>query len=310
MQWLGFSLAALARQKPVIMASISHCPPPLQLPTGPIWACTADDEAGYLLPGRPETQLRQAARSLLNQTATSQELSIPLNPWVGNDDPKHNLRLHLRKLTTSDLSRMMLLDGKLRIGRGCSFDVESLEVHDERAYDTNLPVQARHMQHHTATFAPADAHVAIFGAGALAHQIVQLLSDSPVTVHWEAAASERMMPRRAANVLRREPVDDNPKWLPDNSHCLVMTHDHPLDFRLCAALAKQAQTRSVGVVGSQRKCERLQSFLDEQLLSESQRSKIRCPIGGSNALSLSAAALTIAHEVTQLTSATFFSRNP
>jgi len=307
-QWLGFCLQSLARQKPVILASNIHSPPPLQLPIGPIWACNTDSEAGYLLPGRPQTQLQQAANSLLNSSLPSQELSIPLNPWTGDIDPKHNLRLHLRRLNPCDLQQLMLLDGKLRLGQSCLLDLDSLTIKDDGKVEHSLCVQARRVVDHLVSFEASDSCIVIFGAGALAHQIVSLLSDSAVDVYWEAARSECVPVRQAANITVREPDGISTEWLPNNSNCLVMTHDHELDFQLCAALAKLPQVSSVGMVGSKRKCQRLQQHLERQQLNQQQSNKIRCPIGSINTLSLNAAALTIAHEITQLTADTYYSR--
>lgn len=307
LHWLGFCLQRLARQQPVILASNIHSPPPLQLPMGPIWACSADDQAGYPIPGRPQTQLQQTARRLLKSGEPTDLLSIPLNPWAGDNSAKHNLQLHLRRLSPSDLPQLMLLDGKLRLGQSCQLSLDNLELTTLRDTDCQLSAQARRVNGQFVLFEPCAAPIAIFGAGALAHQIVNLLSDSAVDVYWEAAASERVQLRQAANIVTREPVGDALDWLPDNSHCLVMTHDHALDFKLCANLAKRDQVSSVGMVGSRRKCERLQQQLAEKQLKPQQTAKIRCPIGSTNTLSLNAAALTIAHELTQLTADTYYS---
>ncbi len=305
MQWLSFCLQELSRQREVVLASICHSPPPLKLPLGPVWACATHEEAGYLLPGRPEIQLRSAAKTLLNSRDTRATLAIALNPWVGDEDPKHHLRLHLRRLVPKDLKHLMLLDGKLRIGQSCRLCLDSLTLSDLDKNSHTLSPQAHRVSQSECTFAPASAHIAVWGAGALAHQIVKLLADTPVTVHWEAIASERQLERHPANTLLREPSTQY-AWLPDNCHCLVMTHDHELDFELASQLAQQLQVRSVGVVGSWRKCERLMNYLSQAALDASSRDKIRCPIGADNASDLNAAALSIAHELTQLTADNFY----
>lgn len=300
MQWIGFCLQSLARQKPVILANITHCPPPLQLPAGPIWACSADEEAGYPLPGRPAIQLRLAARQLLADSAKPRELSIPLNPWAGHDDGCHQLRLFLRPLAASDLPHVMQLDGKLRIGQACAWQLDTLALRDLSKSQHSLAPQARHVDGLSCTFAPPPAHVALFGAGALAHQIIHQLADTPHTVHWEANASERLLTRHAANTLLREPVQSDLSWIADNSHCLVATHDHATDFRLAAALAKLPQVRTVGVVGSRRKRVRMFAQLEHDGLSAAQQSKIRCPVGANNTDDLCTAALAATHELIQL----------
>lgn len=300
MQWIGFCLQSLARQKPVILGSIIHCPPPLQLPAGPLWACTADDEGGYQLPGQAAIQLRQAAQQLLADSSKTRELSIPLNPWAGQDDGRHQLRLYLRPLAAADLPQLMLLDGKLRIGQSCAWQLDTLALRDLEPTGHSLAPQARHSEGLNCSFTQSPAHITLFGAGALAHQIASHLADTPHTVHWEANASERQLDRHPANTLLREPHNDDLSWIPDNSHCLVMSHDHATDFRLAAALATLPQVRSVGVVGSQRKRQRLLQHLDQAALSAAQRGKIRCPIGGDNTGNLSTAALAVAHEVSQL----------
>lgn len=302
MHWLGFSLAALARREPVVLASALHCPPPLQIPLGPIWACSECDAAGYPLPGRPAIQLQRAAQQLLQSGERARHLDIPLNPWVGDADPRHHLRLYLRRLEPDELPQLLALDGKLRVGLSCTLALDSLELEDGSHQAAPLSLQAQRLDGSHAHFTTAAAQVAVFGAGALAHQIVHLLADGPLSVHWEAAAAERNPVRAAANVLCREPDERVLQPLPPGSHCLVMTHDHPLDFRLCATLARLDTVASVGVVGSRRKCQALHEHLQAQTLDAAQRDKIRCPIGGSNTQSLAAAALAVAHEVSQLAS--------
>ncbi len=299
MTWLGFCLQILARQQRVVLASVIHCPPPLQLPIGPIWACDHNREAGYLLPGRPETHLRQAARQLLTDSERSKELSIPLNPWAGGNTQKHNLRVHLRRLEGEDLSQIMLLDGKLRLGQGCKLNLESLVISDGKRQTAPLTAQAQKVKDHAVIFEPPHAHIAIFGAGALAHQVVKMLSDAPFTVYWEGNAAECVLSVQAANIVTSEPNTVN---LPDNSHCLVMTHDHALDFELCTRLAQHKAVSSVGVVGSQRKCRALWQYLAEKSVEQHHLDKIRCPLGGRNTTNLNAAALDIVQEAYSLAS--------
>lgn len=299
MNWLDFCLSNLSNHRPVILACVNHCPPPMLLPLGPNWACTATEETDSSIPGRPAHFIRQAAQKLLKENHKTEGVVIPLNPWAGANS-KHNLSLKLRKIDTDELHDLTILNQKLNSGQACILNLTTLKITDLPRYNSPITVQAMSCTDNTITFKPSKTHIALFGAGALAHQIAHFLSDSPHTIHWEAPANERFPQRHAANLLLREPQSEKLGWLASNTHSLVMTHDHALDFRLCTELAQSPQVRSVGVVGSKRKGEQLRHFLMEQDLTKQQIKKIRCPIGGGNTENLVAAAIAIAHETMQI----------
>ena len=128
-------------------------------------------------------------------------------------------------------------------------------------------------------FGLAGLDVTVFGAGHVGTRVVRLLDDLPARVCWidnraHAFPEETRAQRRFA--------DDPPALvseLPRDSHVLVLTHDHQLDYALVAALLRADHRGSIGLIGSQTKAGRFRKRLLKDGFSEAAIDRVRCPVG-------------------------------
>ena len=71
---------------------------------------------------------------------------------------------------------------------------------------------------------------------------------------------------------------------PPQSHFLVMTHSHALDYALCRAILQRGEFASLGVIGSNSKSARFRSRLARDGLSASQIASLHVSASASTAL--------------------------
>ena len=67
-----------------------------------------------------------------------------------------------------------------------------------------------------------------------------------------------------------------------DERCLVMTHDHHLDYRLVSAILTRTEVDFVGLIGSETKSKRFISKLRKEGLSDEDLARCVCPIGLSS----------------------------
>lgn len=130
-------------------------------------------------------------------------------------------------------------------------------------------------------FAPSDFFIALFGAGHVGKEIVQVLAGTGATIRWIDSRPEQFPAEKAAHVtavLTDEPADEV-KDLPPNTYALVMTHSHDLDLQLVEKLLKRGDCRYVGLIGSETKRRNFESRLARKGLCPEQMAFLRCPIG-------------------------------
>jgi len=66
---------------------------------------------------------------------------------------------------------------------------------------------------------------------------------------------------------------------PSQTHFIVMTHSHTLDYALCRAILERDDFASVGVIGSKSKAARFRSRLARDGMTQERIARLRCPIG-------------------------------
>jgi len=121
----------------------------------------------------------------------------------------------------------------------------------------------------------------IFGAGHVGKALVQNLQwlDSQIT--WMDQREAEFPAYIPSNVVCNS-ADDWQEVIDNaapNSYFLVLTHSHQLDFSLTHAILKKQQFEYFGLIGSLKKKQRFERQLLSKKISESQLSKMTCPIG-------------------------------
>ncbi len=160
-------------------------------------------------------------------------------------------------------------------------------------------------------FVPGDFPIALFGAGHVGKQLVQVLAGTGATITWIDSRAEQFPELRAEGrremggnvtaVVAAEPADEV-KDLPPGTYALVMTHSHDLDLAILEKLLRRGDCRYIGVIGSATKRRNFEARLARKGYTEAQIRAIRCPIGipGITAKEPRAIAIAVAAELLQL----------
>lgn len=118
-------------------------------------------------------------------------------------------------------------------------------------------------------------HVLLFGAGHVGIALAQALAPLPLNLSWYDER-ENVAPGAMSGDLEGALAG-----APAGSAVLVMTHDHPLDFRLTTLALARGDLAYVGMIGSATKRARLLRHLRHQGLDPAVATGLTCPIGGS-----------------------------
>lgn len=157
--------------------------------------------------------------------------------------------------------------------------------------------------------AGGDAHLVVFGAGHVSQSLMSIVGELPWRVTWvdsRQGCFPENVPANTSIHCTDDPAGDVPE-LCSNSHTLILTHCHALDFDLCQALLKQDDVLSIGLIGSQTKADRFRQRLDHRGYTAADIDRIRCPVGRSDvpgkrpmevAVSISAELLSLVAENT------------
>jgi len=125
---------------------------------------------------------------------------------------------------------------------------------------------------------PPRLHLALFGAGHVGRALVRVMAELPCHVTWIDSRPEALpaqLPGNVVPVRAANPVQ-TAQMLPPNTHVLVMTHDHMLDFDIVAACLARADLPFVGLIGSGTKRARFAVRLKRQGIPVD---RLVCPIG-------------------------------
>jgi xanthine dehydrogenase accessory factor len=122
----------------------------------------------------------------------------------------------------------------------------------------------------------------IFGAGHVGKAVLRQLDELPLfDIQWIDNRAGLLPATHAAHVRARcvpEPVE-LVREAPPNTSFLVLTHDHELDFQLCAAILARGDAAWAGLIGSQSKAARFRSRLRRAEFSAAAIATLQCPVG-------------------------------
>lgn len=122
----------------------------------------------------------------------------------------------------------------------------------------------------------------IFGAGHVGHAVVKLLEDLPqFNIRWiDSRAAQLQVPH--APHLRVDCVAEPVEVIhtaPPGTSFLVLTHDHELDYQICAAVLARGDALWLGLIGSKSKAARFRSRLRRDGFTDSRIATLICPVG-------------------------------
>lgn len=130
-------------------------------------------------------------------------------------------------------------------------------------------------------FAGAPLQVALFGAGHVGRALAAILGGLPCRVRWVDSRAAEFPDSVAPNIsvcVSDAPVDEIPD-LPAGTFYLFMTHEHPLDYALAEKALARGDAGYIGLIGSQTKWRRFRLRLQHRGYSETDITRIHCPIG-------------------------------
>lgn len=150
-------------------------------------------------------------------------------------------------------------------------------------------------------FAEPALRVAVFGAGHIGQRVVGLLEELGANIRWidDAARSPEgdLLPQQRTTACERS---DAPAGvinnLASNTHIVVVSHDHQLDYALLVAALNCGLNHfsSLGVIGSTTKWQRFSARLAQDGFAACDINQIRCPLGAGTATDKQPAAIAIA----------------
>jgi xanthine dehydrogenase accessory factor len=116
----------------------------------------------------------------------------------------------------------------------------------------------------------------LYGAGHVGQALARILIELPLRLTWIDSRPEL----RATAGLRHEPDPvASVSEAPVGAYFLVMTHSHPLDFRLCHEVLQRDDFAWLGLIGSESKSARFRSRLRREGLEAGAVARLVCPIG-------------------------------
>jgi xanthine dehydrogenase accessory factor len=125
------------------------------------------------------------------------------------------------------------------------------------------------------------ARIAVFGAGHVGRALVPLLASLPCRVTWIDSRENEFPASIPAGVEKivNEDVLDEVASLPAGSYFIVMTHNHPLDLELAAAILKRNDFGWFGMIGSKTKRVKFEHRLRDRGFASETVQRMRCPMG-------------------------------
>jgi xanthine dehydrogenase accessory factor len=120
----------------------------------------------------------------------------------------------------------------------------------------------------------------IFGAGHVGRRVAMLMQEVACNVELVDSRADQL--ELAPQGVRRVHLDAPARHvdaLRPNSHVLVMTHDHQLDYELMLALLARPAAPSLGLIGSRTKWDRFRRRLLADGVPIERIAKVRCPVG-------------------------------
>jgi len=266
---------------------------------------TPDTIQGTIGGGHLEFEAIQIARAFLK--ADESEPAVQIRKLILGQDLRQccggAVELWLERFTPGDLS---LLQAAAHAAQ--SSGSATLESDFDGVRVTRWLIDAKSPE--SMQFTPSSAHAGtlleglsaprqtlwIFGAGHVGQAIVRALSDLPFDITW-VDSRPGMLPTSVPTNVRTVSEPRSPELLAEASKdamCLVLTHDHALDYSLCHAILQRDAFAWLGLIGSDSKAASFRSRLRKGGIAPALIEKLVCPIGIPGIESKAPAAIAIA----------------
>jgi xanthine dehydrogenase accessory factor len=232
-------IATAAASEPTAVVLVSNVEGSTPRERGAFMAVTPQTIVGTIGGGEAERRAVEAARILLANGLTREELSLPLGP---------------------DLDQCC--GGRMTI---------AIARIDEPPADT-FPL----WQDGPVVADPPEREVHLYGAGHVGLALAAALAPLPFRVHWFDARAEETWPVSSHVPLRRVAIPEaEVAGADDDAFHIVMTHSHALDLEIVAAILSRPFA-FCGLIGSATKRATFTRRLAERGIDSA---RLTCPIG-------------------------------
>lgn len=153
--------------------------------------------------------------------------------------------------------------------------------------------------------------VVLFGAGHVGRALVKVLENCDYSITWVDSRPDQFPAKVGLNV-RCVTVDEDYEDVgelvaaaAENALYIVMTHSHPIDYKICAAVLRWGRFDYLGLIGSKTKAAKFKRHFAKDGLGADTIKRLTCPIGiagvrgkmpGEIAVALAAQLLILAGE--------------
>jgi len=137
-----------------------------------------------------------------------------------------------------------------------------------------------HFTHH---LRPPMGHLVLCGAGHVGREVVRVLSNAPISIHWLDEREHEFPSNIPANV-NVEVTDTAQSAVanaPRHSGLLVTTHRHDLDFEITTRGLLRKDFSYCGMIGSLSKRKRFERQWRQRERDEDALNRLICPIGSA-----------------------------
>lgn len=123
--------------------------------------------------------------------------------------------------------------------------------------------------------------VALFGAGHVGSALAAAMAGLDCDIRWIDSRRQAFPNRVPANVTCIETAEParEAAAMPACAYYLVMTHSHPLDYEICAAVLQRGDFDYLGLIGSVSKRRRFERLMRKQGMPQALLDRLTCPIG-------------------------------
>lgn len=123
----------------------------------------------------------------------------------------------------------------------------------------------------------------LFGAGHVGQRVARAMEGTAFGVHLVDEREEWVHHAGAGTAVKRHAEGwdhfvHHAQWNAEKIYCVVMTHQHDLDFEILCDLLKR-ETRFIGLIGSESKWRRFRDRLLARGFAEDVINRVQCPVG-------------------------------
>jgi xanthine dehydrogenase accessory factor len=128
---------------------------------------------------------------------------------------------------------------------------------------------------------PAGEALYLFGAGHVGRAVIRAVAPLGFSVTWIDGRADAFPADVPAGVRTRSLAlpELAVEEAPPGAFYLVMTHSHPLDEEVCAAILARGDSAYLGLIGSATKRARFRTRLQRRGIPEAALDRLTCPIG-------------------------------